>query len=315
MTKRQSKHEQTRITNLISGKVLASIAIVALILFGLWYVSNRMGGNAVTVQFTDIHGMGFSSDGRQLFIPAHDGLRIFEAGRWLIPDLPSNDYMGYSATNDGFYSSGHPGRDTNLINPLGLIRSSDGGKTLNTLGFAGETDFHVMGVGYQNHAIYVLNPSPNSQLSIGLYYTLDDGQTWQESRAGGISTRPFQIAVHPNESNRVALATEGGLFLSNDNGDTFTQVRQDAPITSVSFDPAGSQLFFGYQNLNAYDMETGTILMLPSPTIAADDAIAYIATNPVSDEIAFATFSKDIFLSADNGQSWRPIALQGVGNS
>lgn len=294
----------------IWGIVLGAVVIT---LLGLWYVSSRTSSTGETVQFRHIHGLGFSADGRQLFVPAHDGLLIFESGQWTVPDLPVHDYMGFSSTDNGFYSSGHPGPGSALVNPLGLINSVDQGRTLNTLAFEGETDFHVMGVGYTNHAVYVLNPAQNSRLSVGLHYTLDDGQTWEQSRVQGISGAPIQIAVHPTESNVVALATEGGLFLSNDYGSTFTQVSQDAPISAASFDPDGSRLFFGYQSLSVYNLENDQITALQTPTITGNDAVGYIAINPVLDELAFATFNKDIYLSADNGQLWESIAQQGVG--
>lgn len=293
----------------ISAIILAGLAAAVLLYFG------RPQGAGTAVQFRHIHGLGFSSDGRQLLVPAHDGLLIFEAGGWMASDLPVHDYMGFSPTDNGFYSSGHPGPGSNLVNPLGLVSSSDGGRTLNTLAFEGESDFHVMAVGYENHAVYVLNPAQNSQLSVGLHYTLDDGQTWEQSRAQGISGTPIQLAVHPTEANVVALAAEGGLFLSNDYGSTFTRVSRDAPVTSASFDLDGSRLFFGYQSLSVYDLDTGGIETLPTPTIASNDAVGFIAANPVSDEIAFATYNKDIYFSVDNGQSWEQIAQQGVGES
>lgn len=294
--------------------IIAAIILAGLAVVGLLYLG-RPQGAGTTVQFRDIHGLGYSSDGMQLIVPAHDGLRLFVEGQWQVPNLPVNDYMGYSPTDNGFYSSGHPGPGSRLINPLGLVTSADGGQTINTLAFAGETDFHMMGVGYESHAVYVLNSAPNSRLSTGLYYTLDDGLTWEQSGAQGISGRPFQLAVHPTESNVVALAAEGGLFLSNDYGDTFTLASQDAPITSASFDPDGSRLFFGYQSLSVYNLDTGGIETLPTPTIASNDAVGFIAANPVSDEIAFATYNKDIYFSVDNGQSWEQIAQQGVGES
>lgn len=288
------------------------IAVIGFVLVGLLFIS-RSNGSRGTVEFRHIHGLGFSADGRQLLVPAHDGLLIFENGGWTVPNLPVHDYMGFSPTDNGFYSSGHPGPGSNRVNPLGLVSSADEGRTLNTLAFEGESDFHVMGVGYANHAVYVLNAAQNSRLAVGLYYTLDDGQTWEQSQAQGISGAPIQIAVHPTEASIVALAAEGGLFLSNDYGDTFTQVSQDAPISSAAFDPDGSRLFFGYQSLNIYTLENGITTALTVPSITGNDAVGFIAANPVSDEIAFATFNKDIYRSADNGQSWQPIARQGVG--
>jgi hypothetical protein len=98
-----------------------------------------------------IHGLGFSGDGKQLLVPAHDGFRVYAEGAWEMPALPVYDYMGFAPANDGFYSSSHPGPSSRLVNPLGLVKSTDGGKTLDSLGFEGESDFHLMGVGYYSH--------------------------------------------------------------------------------------------------------------------------------------------------------------------
>jgi hypothetical protein len=267
------------------------------------------------VEMPHMHGLGFSTDGRQLFVAAHDGLRVFADGVWLVPDLPAHDYMGYVATDNGFYSSGHPHPSANMINPFGLVKSSDGGKTLTKLGFEGESDFHLMGVGYQNHAIYVLNLSPNSKLSqVGIYYSLDDGQTWQQSAAQGLTSQPIQLAVHPTEANGVAIATETGLFLSTDYGNTFELVSEGGLVTAATFNPDGASLFFGFQELFVYDMANKQILDLSAPVIATEDAITYIAVSPARiEDIALATYQRDMYLSKDGGSSWQQIAQAGKG--
>jgi photosystem II stability/assembly factor-like uncharacterized protein len=171
-----------------------------------------------------------------------------------------------------------------------------------------------MGVGYESHTIYVLNGAPNSQLDTGLYYSLDDGETWNQVAGQGIASRPTSLAVHPTEANQVALATEGGLFLSTDYGDAFTRIGNVAPVTAVTFHPAGQTLLFGVNQLSVYDLASEQITAVPSPAIAGDDAIGYIAVNPVqNEEIALATFNRDIYLSPDNGQTWQQIAEDGKG--
>lgn len=62
------------------------------------------------------------------------------------------------------------------------MKSTDGGKTLQKLGFEGESDFHLMSVGYTRHAIYLLNPGQNAKLAPGMHYSLDDGATWSRGR-------------------------------------------------------------------------------------------------------------------------------------
>jgi hypothetical protein len=269
-------------------------------------------GEDANVQMLHIHGLGFAPDGRQLIVPAHDGLRIYVEGKWLIPDVPVHDYMGYTPSSDGFYSSGHPDPTSGLVNPFGLVKSIDGGKTLINLGFSGETDFHFMAVGYQNHAIYVGNPAANSQLQPGIHYSLDDGKTWQPSALQGLTAQPIQMAVHPLEANVVAMATEDGLFLSTDHGNSFTLIGEGGTVSAVAFISDGKALLFGYQQLSTYDLSAQQSTALSPPTIAAEDAIGYIAVNPVrADEIALATFGKDIYLSPDRGQSWTQIADDG----
>ncbi len=312
-TKPRTRKNAAQTKSLIMrNPILTSIILAGLAVVVLLYLS-RPQGAGTTVQFRHIHGLGFSSDGRQLLVPAHDGLLIYEDGGWTVPNLPVHDYMGFSPTDNGFYSSGHPGPGSNLVNPLGLVSSGDGGRTLNTLAFEGESDFHVMAVGYENHAVYVLNPAQNSQLSVGLHYTLDDGQNWEQSAGQGISGSPIQIAVHPTEAQTVALAAEGGLFLSNDYGDTFTRIGDTAPVSTVTFDPDGGRLLFGYQSLYAYDTATGQTTTFPSPEVTGNDAISNVAVNAQSDQIALATFNRNIYLSQNDGQEWEQIAVEGNG--
>ncbi len=268
------------------------------------------------VQIAQMRGLGFSADGRQLFIAANDGLHVFSDGVWSVPDLPKHDYLGYEVTDDGFYSSGYPDPATNLASPLGLVKSTDGGKTLTKLGFAGESAFNLVGVGYHNHAIYVFNGVPNSKLTLGIHYSLDDGQTWQESALHGLKNSPGRIAVHPTQANIVAIATEGGLLLSSDYGNTFEPVGESGPTIAAAFDPGGTLLFFGYQQLSAYELANKKILPLVTPTLSAQDAIAYIAVSPKKiEEMAFATFLGDLHLSQDGGQTWQQILKAGKGKS
>jgi hypothetical protein len=230
--------------------------------------------DSVGVEILHLHGLGFSPDGLQLIVPAHDGLRIYKAGKWSIPDVPSHDYMGYAPSSDGFYSSGHPHPASGLVNPFGLIKSTNGGQTVVNLGFTGETDFHLMAVGYQNHAIYVANPEPNSTLSAGIHYSLDDGQTWQQSALEGLTGQVIQMAVHPTNASVVALANEDGALLSTDFGDSFRNIVDGEVVTAVSFHSGGQSLLFGFQALSSYDLASQRSVLLPSPTITTEDVIS-----------------------------------------
>ncbi|MBA3532799.1 MAG: glycosyl hydrolase [Ardenticatenales bacterium] len=287
--KRSQRTNQRSPANPRAGyMIVGGLLLLAVLAVGGWYLWNGSltsttrhehseAAQAIehrhgeAVELPDIHGIGYSANGERLVVAAHAGLRVFVGGEWLIPEVPVNDYMGYSATDTGFYSSGHPGPGSSLPNPLGLVKSTDAGKTLTTLGFSQESDFHLIGAGYKSHALYVFTPAPNSRLTPGLHHSLDEGQSWAASTVQGLTAQPLQLAVHPTEASTIALATESGLFLSADYGNQLQRVGEIEPVSAASFAPTGEQLFFGYQTLRVYDTATGTVTALHTPPIAAPD--------------------------------------------
>lgn len=272
------------------------------------------GGPVRPVQINHLHGLGFSADGKQLIVPAHDGLLIYDAGQWRVPEAPVNDYMGYVATNSGFYSSGHPGPNSAYANPLGLVKSSDLGRTLTTLAFAGESDFHLVAVGYESHAIYVANAFPNSRLGVGLFYSLDEAATWTQSDASGLSGKLIQLAAHPTQANVIAAVTQEGVFVSDDFGQIFARLVDAGRASAATFSPEDGALVFGLNDLRVYNRPGGQVAAFGSaPNMKAGDLISYIAVNPVNGELAIATAAKDIFVTADRGQTWKRIADAGKG--
>ena len=138
------------------------------------------------VTLTHVHGLAYSPDGRRLMIPSHHGLALYENGRWAKAPGPQHDYMGFSATSRSLYSSGHPARGSGMVNPFGLIRSRDGGKSWEKLGLEGETDFHLLAASWNTNAIYAWNPAPSSRMrASGLHCTVNDGFVWKPSAATG----------------------------------------------------------------------------------------------------------------------------------
>lgn len=288
------------------------LIVVVVVVFIQRVQPSTISSEQQSIDIPHIHGLGYSSDGKRLIVPAHIGLLVYENAEWHQPDIPAHDYMGFSPTDNGFFSSGHPDLRTDYESLLGLIKSEDGGRTIMTLAFEGESDFHLLAAGYRSHAVYVVNASPNSELGEGLYFTLDEGQTWQTSDARSLPSAPVQIAAHPDDSSTVAIATERGLWLSTDTGDSFELVSSSEPVTAVTFDLKSHVLYFGYQSLYGLDLVTGEVTVIPAPSLVTDDAISYIATNPMSSALAVTTHARDVFVTTD-GSRWLQIADNGVG--
>src|SRR5258708_7118421 len=89
---------------------------------------------AAQVTLIHVHGLAYSTDGKRLMVPSHHGLAVFENGKWSKAPGPQHDYMGLSGTARNLYTSGHPAPGSALINPFGLMRSRDGGKSWEKLG-------------------------------------------------------------------------------------------------------------------------------------------------------------------------------------
>jgi photosystem II stability/assembly factor-like uncharacterized protein len=271
---------------------------------------------AQTVTLTHVHGLAYSPDGKQLMIPSHHGLAVYRNGKWSKAPGPRHDYMGFSATAKHLYSSGHPAHGSGLVNPFGLIRSRDGGRTWEKLGLEGETDFHLLGTSWNTNAIYVWNPAPSSRMkTAGLHYTLNEGFAWKRASAAGLGGEPRAIAVHPDDAKMVAVAASEGLYLSRDSGERFVKIEGGGEGLSAFFDLEGRHLWYGAfegrPKLLRVPLSGGQPAQLALPALK-DDAVSYIAQNPARRlEYAIATFERSVYLSKDGGQSWTQIADRG----
>jgi|SRR5688572_4182201 len=268
------------------------------------------------VTLTHVHGLAYSPDGRRLMIPSHHGLAVYENGNWAKAPGPQHDYMGFSATSKSLYSSGHPAPGSGMVNPFGLIRSGDGGKTWEKLGLEGETDFHLLAASWNANAIYVWNPQPSSRIKApGLHHTLNEGFAWKRSAAVGLAGEPRALAVHPDDARTVAVATSDGLYISRDAGERFGKHGGNGEGLAAFFDLDGKRLWYGsfdgQPRLVQVPLGEGSALPVKLPALK-QDAIAYIAQNPDRrSEYAIATFKRDVYLSKDRGESWRQIAAAG----
>jgi hypothetical protein len=294
------------------GWILSFLSLFVFILTGC-------GTGNDTVTFDHVHGLGYSADGKQIMIPAHHGFIAYSDGKWTIPEGEKHDYMGLSMTEEGFYSSGHPAKGSDLKDPMGIVESEDHlGTNLEILTLHGEVDFHHMAAGYQSNVIYVMNEAPNSMMkSSGLYYTKDETKSWDKSEMKGVQGEHIILAVHPTDPAEIAIGTEKGLFLSKDHGNDF-EVVLPKQITSLAYNTVGELFVGGYDGkpfLVQYDekVDQPQTILLPE---MEKDAVQYFGQNPVNEEeIIFTTYNNNVFMSKDFGITWQQIAEEGKGNS
>ncbi|ASK61338.1 hypothetical protein CFK37_03695 [Virgibacillus phasianinus] len=308
----REKHTAMRKRNSLYkwGSILASVVVVFFLI-----AVNVNGEDKVT--FTHIHGLGYTSDGEELFVPAHDGLRVYKDGSWTTPtEGAKHDYMGFNMFKDGFYSSGHPAPNSDLANPLGIVRSTDKGKTIEKLDLYGEIDFHGMTVGYDTEEIYVFNPSENSRMSQpGFYYSTDKTKSWKQAELAGLEGQAGTLAAHPTKKGVVAIGTDQGVFLSENHGNQFEKLSVSGAVSAVSFGHKNNLLVAtktDKMNLFQINLSTNETVELNVPDLG-EDAITYFKQNPVnSNEFVFATNNRDIYMSSDKGNTWNQRVDEGV---
>jgi hypothetical protein len=266
-------------------------------------------------QLSHVHGMGYAGNDGGLYFASHIGLKIYRDGEWFETSDNVYDYMGFNAVDKGFYTSGHPSADSDLPNPLGIQRSFDAGKSLDSIAFEGETDYHAMAVGYNSHDIFLLNPEGNSILEPGFHISKDEGETWEAVNVEGLEGEVSALALHPTDSSLVAAATSSGIYLSENGGGKFSRITNNSEQGTAVFFNKNALFYASYDkspSLIKYTVEDKEqeILNLPDLT---EDGIAFIFQNPnKTEEVALYTIQGKAFLSEDATNTWYPLLKDGT---
>jgi photosystem II stability/assembly factor-like uncharacterized protein len=179
---------------------------------------------------THVHGIGPGAGGvGSLTLATHNGLWAVDLASRTATRLgqSQDDFMGYSPVpgSPGMaYASGHPATGGNL----GVIRTEDTGQNWSHVsdGLDGPVDFHNMEVSRADPAvIYGVSHDGRVQCSS------DGGLTWEAS--GQAPEKLIDIATAPDAAAVLYAATDMGLFLSPDQGATWTAVIDGVPVSTV----------------------------------------------------------------------------------
>ncbi|WP_404354018.1 F510_1955 family glycosylhydrolase [Exiguobacterium aurantiacum] len=216
-----------------------------------------------------IHGAGFWPDGRPV-IATHTGLMEFREDGWYELSSNRHDYMGFELVADGFYASGHPAQDSPYKNPLGVVRGTDKGETLEIRSLEGEADFHYMSAGFESESLYVYLETATSELEPGFYRSLDGGTSFEPMKMDGIEGRGIAgITADASEPKRVFVYGPDGILVSSDGGDMFETFNDQGNIVMMA--TAKGQLAYIAKTGTSFNLvvsdltdETETTVELPS---------------------------------------------------
>ena len=228
--------------------------------------------------------------GKKIYLGTHAGLYEYVDAKTVSKVSPEIfDVMGLTIDGKRIYASGHPGPGSKLPEPVGLLLSSNGGKTWKKVSLQGKVDFHLLEA-YQQE-LY----GADSQ-SGELMYSNNYGKKWVSLGKNQLS----EVAINP-QKNRSALAIKDGkLFMTQDNFTSMVELKVDIQPSQIEWNSqqlvasAGKNL---YQSLNGgktwkrlYSFK-GTIGILAHST-----------------ELLVAVVGNEVYRSTDGGRSFTVIA-------
>ncbi len=196
---------------------VAVVAMVA-VLLALVVVAGGESGTGTRPSagegLAHVHGLGMNPANGDLYVASHFGLfRIPADGRAERVGKLVQDTMGFTVVGpDHFLASGHPDlNDKRLRKPgtpplLGLIESTDGGRSWEPVSLLGEADFHSLVAAHGN--VYGYDSTG------GRFMVSRNGTQWETRSRLAIG----DFAVDPADADHLVAMTERGLVESGDGG-------------------------------------------------------------------------------------------------
>jgi photosystem II stability/assembly factor-like uncharacterized protein len=239
-----------------------------------------------------VHALGVNPADGLLYAATHTGLyRVGEDGTLSRIADRYQDTMAFTVTGpDQFVASGHPDLREGLPSRLGLIRSTDGDETWQSVSLQGEADFHAIAI--TTDLMYGADSTSGSVLA-----SPNSGVTWEQRGAAPLAA----LAVDPADPDHLVGADyEGALLESTDGARTWHTL--DAPrITALLWDEngltaLGSDGAVLRADTPADPWETIGRLASPGLAVTGDAGRLYAATDTGA-----------LVRSTDGGRTWTPL--------
>jgi len=277
-----------------AGVLAASGIAVLVVLAGIVIIATRSGDDprpagTATAKAAHVHGLGIDPQDGALYAGTHYGLfRLAEGVAATRVADRVQDFMGFTVVGSSHYlASGHPGEGQGGPSSLGLIESTDGGRTWQSLSLAGRADFHALEA--RHGRVYGLNSLT------GEFLVSQDRQTWDTR-----STIPMvDFAVSPDDPDVLLATTEQGLARSDDGGRTFQPVPSAPLLQLVSWAEDGTIVGAAPDGTLHASTDDGRTWQRRGSLGAAPHAL--IAT---SGSEVFAAVDGAILASADGGRTF-----------
>lgn len=205
----------------------------------------------------------------------------------------------------------------------GFWRSLNGGiawqNTTDTLLASGVNTIAVNPFNIDSILINVRNASNGT--SHGVYRSVDGGTNWEESNFnpltlgwGGLGSngQVYKIAYHPRVSDLVFIGTNNGMYRSDDDLQTWTQLLTTGDITDIEFHPTNDSIIYVYDNYYWSATKNNILISTDqglsynsSATITGNNSSkGFIAVSPVAPNYVYFASTNGVWKSSDTGQNF-----------
>ena len=199
------------------------------------------------------------------------------------------DVMGFTTLGKALFASGHPAQGSKAPNPIGLVKSIDGGLSWKAISLVGKVDFHFLeGAGSDLYGA-------DSQ-SGNLMYSADSGKTW---RSLGENTFA-DIAVSPKLSGMAIAIMNSELLLTKNAFKSAISIKNNLKFTQIEWRDSGLYALSGsalYESTNSGKTWSKLSTFKGVPGILS-----------ASDQLMLVTVGSNIYTSKNEGKSFRKIS-------
>ncbi len=185
----------------------------------------------------------------------------------------------------------------------GVFRSTDNG-----------ANWHDINDGLTNTSVRVLARNNHDTLfagtsTAGLYRSGDLGLTWRSLAQPGINTFVGGVGVlNPAIAlSTIIMGTGRGLYLSTNNGDTWTELTSGLPASAYYhcvFAPPSGYVYVGTHQAGMFRSTDGGATWERLTNGLTDSTFLSFATNPQTGELMAGSMTQGVFHSADFGDNW-----------
>jgi PKD repeat protein len=143
---------------------------------------------------------------------------------------------------------------------------------------------------------------------IGVYRSVDGGETWEPWNSGIEGLVVGRLLMHPSNHYIIFAATNGGLYRSANGGATWTHV-EDGDFKDVVFKPNDPNIVYAAANGNFYRSANGGLSFFQVTNGIPGSSRAAIAVTPDNPSYVYVILTngdsfKGLYRSTDSGQNF-----------